>query len=222
MPCFDKKLEATRENHKDNNNNLEVDTVISTIEILDLLTKLNIDFPNYVPKENQNIFYSFSQLVSLFYENKNQELKDIVNNDVNNSNNDKNIQGFRNEKYDKQEISNEDLYSSIFYTESNFSSNGYAEYIIEKIIKIELEKNPNIKYEINRKTLKNSDFKEIELKLYSDKSINNKESPLIKCFNFAIIYGFRNIQNLIRNKNKIKYQYLEVMACPGGCLNGGK
>jgi iron only hydrogenase large subunit-like protein len=40
---------------------------------------------------------------------------------------------------------------------------------------------------------------------------------------FAQAYGFRNIQTLLR---KVKpglspYDYVEVMACPSGCINGG-
>jgi len=40
---------------------------------------------------------------------------------------------------------------------------------------------------------------------------------------FALAYGFRNIQTLLR---KVKpglsqYDYVEVMACPLGCINGG-
>ena len=40
---------------------------------------------------------------------------------------------------------------------------------------------------------------------------------------FAQAYGFRNIQNVVRNlkRGKSKYDYVEVMACPSGCLNGG-
>jgi iron only hydrogenase large subunit-like protein len=40
---------------------------------------------------------------------------------------------------------------------------------------------------------------------------------------FAAAYGFRNIQNIIRNikRGKCDYDYVEIMACPGGCLNGG-
>ena len=41
-------------------------------------------------------------------------------------------------------------------------------------------------------------------------------------FVFAKIYGFKNIQNLVRNlKKKNPYHYIEIMACPAGCLNGG-
>ncbi|VDM79908.1 unnamed protein product [Strongylus vulgaris] len=39
----------------------------------------------------------------------------------------------------------------------------------------------------------------------------------------ARIYGFRNIQNLVRKmkNNKTPYDYIEVMACPSACGNGG-
>ncbi|WKX99084.1 hypothetical protein Q1695_014174 [Nippostrongylus brasiliensis] len=39
----------------------------------------------------------------------------------------------------------------------------------------------------------------------------------------AKVYGFRNIQNLVRKMkaNKCNYDYVEVMACPSGCGNGG-
>jgi len=40
---------------------------------------------------------------------------------------------------------------------------------------------------------------------------------------FAKAYGFRNIQNIVRRvKNgTCAYHYVELMACPGGCANGG-
>lgn len=39
----------------------------------------------------------------------------------------------------------------------------------------------------------------------------------------ARIYGFRNIQNFVRKmkNNKPTYDYIEIMACPNGCANGG-
>ncbi|KAL6769557.1 HYD3 [Auxenochlorella protothecoides x Auxenochlorella symbiontica] len=42
-------------------------------------------------------------------------------------------------------------------------------------------------------------------------------------FRAAAIYGFRNIQGLMRRLRlgKCPYDYVEVMACPSGCLNGG-
>ena len=40
---------------------------------------------------------------------------------------------------------------------------------------------------------------------------------------FARVYGLRNIQTVVRNVKKgiSKYQYIEIMACPSGCVNGG-
>jgi len=40
---------------------------------------------------------------------------------------------------------------------------------------------------------------------------------------FARANGFRNIQNVVRRlkKNPCELDFIEVMACPGGCTNGG-
>ena len=42
-------------------------------------------------------------------------------------------------------------------------------------------------------------------------------------FTGARIYGFRNIQVIqtAMKKGKCKYMYVEIMACPSGCVNGG-
>ena len=42
-------------------------------------------------------------------------------------------------------------------------------------------------------------------------------------FKFAKIYGFRNIQSLMLKlrRGKCDYDFVEVMACPSGCTNGG-
>ena len=39
----------------------------------------------------------------------------------------------------------------------------------------------------------------------------------------AQAYGFRNIQNIMRKikQGKCEYDYVELMACPSGCVNGG-
>lgn len=39
----------------------------------------------------------------------------------------------------------------------------------------------------------------------------------------ARAYGFRNIQNIMRaiKRNNCKYDFVELLACPGGCTNGG-
>nr|CAG4645500.1 EOG090X05AC [Lynceus sp. MCZ IZ 141354] len=44
-----------------------------------------------------------------------------------------------------------------------------------------------------------------------------------KSLKFAIANGFRNIQNIVQKmkRGRLNYDYVEVMACPSGCLNGG-
>ncbi|CAG11445.1 unnamed protein product [Tetraodon nigroviridis] len=66
--------------------------------------------------------------------------------------------------------------------------------------------------ELTYKTLKNKDFQEVTLE---------KDGVVLLCF--ASTYGFRNIQNLVQKfkRGKCPYHFVEVMACPSGCLNGG-
>ncbi|KAF1539571.1 Cytosolic Fe-S cluster assembly factor NARFL, partial [Eudyptula minor] len=65
---------------------------------------------------------------------------------------------------------------------------------------------------IQYKPLKNKDFQEVTLE---------KDGAVL--LQFALAYGFRNIQNLVQKlkRGKLPYHYVEVMACPSGCLNGG-
>jgi hypothetical protein len=62
------------------------------------------------------------------------------------------------------------------------------------------------------KQLRNADFQELLLQ-------DEEGNTLLR---FASAYGFRNIQSLMRKikGGKCEYDYVEVMACPGGCLNG--
>ncbi|XP_029364432.1 cytosolic Fe-S cluster assembly factor narfl isoform X2 [Echeneis naucrates] len=66
--------------------------------------------------------------------------------------------------------------------------------------------------ELTYKTLRNKDFQEVTLE---------KDGVVLLCF--ASTYGFRNIQNLVQKlkRGKMPYHFVEVMACPSGCLNGG-
>ncbi|KAM8844592.1 cytosolic Fe-S cluster assembly factor narfl [Spinachia spinachia] len=66
--------------------------------------------------------------------------------------------------------------------------------------------------ELTYKTLRNKDFQEVTL-----------ERDGVVLLSFASTYGFRNIQNLVQKlkRGKSPYHFVEVMACPAGCLNGG-
>ena len=62
------------------------------------------------------------------------------------------------------------------------------------------------------KTLKNTDFREVILE--------RDGKTLLK---FAIANGFRNIQNLVQKlkRKRCDFDFVEVLACPSGCVNGG-
>ncbi|KAE8283150.1 Cytosolic Fe-S cluster assembly factor narfl Nuclear prelamin A recognition factor-like protein [Larimichthys crocea] len=66
--------------------------------------------------------------------------------------------------------------------------------------------------ELTYKTLRNKDFQEVTIE---------RDGVVLLCF--ASTYGFRNIQNLVQKlkRGKSPYHFVEVMACPSGCLNGG-
>jgi hypothetical protein len=68
------------------------------------------------------------------------------------------------------------------------------------------------------KAVRNSDFREFMIEPPAGEGAGTAR-PL----RFAAAYGFRNIQSLVRRikLGRCEYDYVEVMACPGGCLNGG-
>eukprot|EP01090_Pellita_catalonica_P019792 TRINITY_DN6835_c0_g1_i1.p1 TRINITY_DN6835_c0_g1~~TRINITY_DN6835_c0_g1_i1.p1 ORF type:complete len:484 (+),score=57.56 TRINITY_DN6835_c0_g1_i1:49-1500(+) len=65
--------------------------------------------------------------------------------------------------------------------------------------------------EFNYKVGRNKDSKTLTLQV--------EGKPALQ---FATAYGFRNLQNVIRRlKKSSPLHFVEVMACPSGCLNGG-
>jgi iron only hydrogenase large subunit-like protein len=90
------------------------------------------------------------------------------------------------------------------------SSGGYAEYVFRRAAAEAF--NVPVVGEIEWVKLRNADMREAML------SVNGEVVLRV-----AVAYGFRNIQNLIRSVKlkKCKYHFVEVMACPSGCLNGG-
>ncbi|KAG0716324.1 Cytosolic Fe-S cluster assembly factor NARFL [Chionoecetes opilio] len=89
------------------------------------------------------------------------------------------------------------------------SSGGYAHNILVRAAKELFNQDID---DLHWKILRNTDFREVTLEV-------NGETVL----RFALAYGFRNIQNLVQKlkRGKSPYHYIEVMACPSGCLNGG-
>jgi len=67
-------------------------------------------------------------------------------------------------------------------------------------------------HSLQYKTLKNADFQELVHEVDGAPKLT-----------FAVANGFRNIQNLVQKmkRKRCHYDFVEVMACPSGCLNGG-
>lgn len=185
MPCYDKKLEASRsEFFNDILRTRDVDTVLTSTEILEIISSKNFDF-----------------LGSEFETNNNE----ITNNDNNNNNemiNDNNLNSLQNlfDTYNE----NGDLVSGTMG-----GSGGYAEYIFKYAAKVLFNQEVD---KLEWKKQRNVDFQELFLEISGKKVLS-----------FALAYGFRNIQNIVRKikSGTCNYHYVEVMACPSGCLNGG-
>lgn len=164
MPCYDKKLEAAREDFFSQETQCrDVDCVITAIELEQMLIKDGISLDSL-----DNSTFSQPWLLK-----NDQEVTPSLTRHI------------------------------------GSGSGGYADHIFKNATKElfgkEIEK-------LEYKSLRNPDFREVILE--------NDGKVLLR---FAIANGFRNIQNLVQKlkRGKSQYQYVEVMACPSGCLNGG-
>lgn len=161
MPCFDKKLEASRSDFKDvASGTPDVDLVITAVELEQMLLENGTNMSEVNP----------------------QKLDSLGLTGVN----------------------------SAFLSNYGSGSGGFAENIFIAASKELFEE--TVSSPLQFKSVKNSDFHEISLEV--DGQVKLK---------FAIVNGFRNIQNIVQKlkRKKCDYHFIEIMACPSGCLNGG-
>ncbi|XP_020268477.1 protein NAR1 [Asparagus officinalis] len=173
MPCYDKKLEAVRDDfvfsmgrEEENGNDdmgkklAEVDSVLTTGEVLDLIQSKLADFKILEEATLDRLLTNVDEEGHLY-----------------------GVSG---------------------------GSGGYAETVFRHAAKVLFDK--EIEGPLNFKTIRNSDFREVTLEV---------EGKIV--LRFALCYGFRNLQNVVRKIKigKCDYHFIEVMACPSGCLNGG-
>lgn len=163
MPCYDKKLEATRDDFLVDGVK-DVDVVLTTGEVTLLLEKRGLCHLRDAPSD------AFDSFVSL----------------------------------------SEPAPESVHAAPVVSSSGGYAEYVFRRAAAEMF--NVHIEGEIEWVKLRNADMREASLVVDGRVLLS-----------VAVAYGFRNIQNLVRSVKlkKSKHHFVEVMACPSGCLNGG-
>ena len=73
---------------------------------------------------------------------------------------------------------------------------------------------------VEKKTLENCDFLEVR----GESGLREAEVHLAgKTFKLAIVHSLSNAKKLLEDikSGKSKYHFIEVMSCPGGCINGG-
>jgi iron only hydrogenase large subunit-like protein len=174
MPCFDKKLEASRQDFVFDGER-EVDLVLSTVELDELLTS-----------KGNLLSYSESQnTMELFVKGQGNTL-----------------------------IGSE-----------GSSSGGYLAFVMRYAvwslygINLSYSDIANGTNGISIHPGRNNDCCDVHYTKPGD------EQPSLV---FGYVYGFRNIQNLVRKlkpKNNRKsgkvYHFVEIAACPSGCINGG-
>ncbi|XP_060527568.1 probable cytosolic Fe-S cluster assembly factor AGAP009023 isoform X2 [Cylas formicarius] len=164
MPCYDKKLEASREDFfSQESNSRDVDCVITAIELDQMLANESVSLKDLHDSK-------FSQPWLNFH--------------------------------------GDDVYPYLL-KHAGSGSGGYSDHIFRYAAKELFGITLN---EIQYKNLRNPDFKE---------AILERDGKIL--LRFAIANGFKNIQNFVQKlkRGKSQYHYVEVMACPSGCLNGG-
>jgi iron only hydrogenase large subunit-like protein len=164
MPCYDKKLEAAREDFfNSETQSRDVDCVLTAIELQQMLEKEGCSLENLEKS-------AFSQPWLL-----------------------------------KQDAD----VAAALTRHVGSGSGGYSDHIFryaaKELFGVDVD-------EVTYHNLRNPDFRE---------AILEREGKVL--LRFAIANGFRNIQNLVQKlkRGKSQYHYVEVMACPSGCLNGG-
>lgn len=164
MPCYDKKLEASREDfYNDIYQSRDVDLVITSLEIEGMLQEKEVDLRllSSTPVDPElSLVNECGQLLS----------------------------------------------------HHGSSSGGYLEHVFKhaacQLFGNELKHDSKLDY----KVLRNKDFQEVNLTLDGEEKLK-----------FAFAFGFRNIQNIVQKikRKKCHYHFVEIMACPSGCVNGG-
>eukprot|EP00055_Hartaetosiga_balthica_P008713 m.33319 g.33319 ORF g.33319 m.33319 type:complete len:494 (+) comp6442_c0_seq1:72-1553(+) len=168
MPCYDKKLEASRKDFfSEQTRTKDVDCVIVSSEIETMLC------------EREKELSSFEQV----------PLDNLLN------------------------IGGEENHSNIF-GHVGTPSGGYLHHIVShaasELFSMDVDPRKDIHLVSGRRGV---DFQEFTL------TNANGETCLI----VAKVYGFKGIQTIVKRikKGKCKYDYIEIMACPKGCNNGG-
>ena len=92
------------------------------------------------------------------------------------------------------------------------AGSGSGGYLVTTFRRAAAELHGTLHAEIVFKSKRNPEFREVTLTVGGEDVLR-----------FAAAYGFKSIQTVMRQmkRNKCPYHFIEIMACPKGCTNGG-
>jgi cytosolic iron-sulfur assembly component 3 len=201
MPCYDKKLEASRPDFYDADADVrDVDVVLTSAEIVELIVDtMHVRHLSDIEPATScdDEFHNRDQNVHTMIDDEKEQ---------------EGGRGGGGASSSSSSSSSVPSFSQFFGMPGG--SGGYAEYVYRRAAKllfdIDIADGEPLPWKSNR----NKDMRTLTLRHPETKRV---------LLTFAIVYGFRNIQTLMRRikSNRCTYDYAEVMACPSGCLNGG-
>lgn len=217
MPCHDKKLEASRKDFQDDEHVKDMNMVITTAECVRLVTEALAEFDSHLDLRERLLSMRPASISSTIPEEIGRaDAPLLVSPEVH---------------LGECSSANEGL--------QVLGSGGYAEYIfryacrllfgvviqsaIWKPVKVDTARQQSVRVASKR----HRDFYEATLFRTEDGKYTTEESassePVLR---FAIAYGMQTLQRVLKtfdeqNLDTPNFHYIEAMACPSGCLNGG-
>lgn len=203
QPCFDRKIEAARPQFQLADEVREVDTVLTTTELLELVLRAHSGAvsEDSLPASASTAEATEAGIAALQAMPpcalSSEVLTDIL------------LRDLRCGRPEGRPL--------LCGVAGNAESGGFAEFVFREAARELFQK--DISGSVNLVVKQNEDMREVVLK-------DDKQRVLLK---FVSAYGFRNIQNVIRKVVKASSEgvgqecghFIEIMACPGGCVNGG-
>ncbi|GME77247.1 unnamed protein product [[Candida] boidinii] len=233
MPCFDKKLEAAKmESDENNNNEIDVNCVITPKELIQLLKDENFNFEDLIDEiksDNNNIFDIYNQIAPKNWLNP-------VNSWLNyegNASGGYSLQYLINLKsyYEKVHSSDNSDLDLDFKTIKGRNNDIYEIRLINKINNEIIGSSSvingfkNIQNIVRKLKLLDSKSKSSSTSSSTSSGVNNTLAARRRARIQSKLEGGTNL-SASSNSDEIsadpsKTDFIEVMACPSGCINGG-
>ncbi|OEJ88534.1 Cytosolic Fe-S cluster assembly factor NAR1 [Hanseniaspora osmophila] len=236
MPCFDKKLEAVKTGK-------DIECVITPKEFVNMLVDLNIDFTKYIPLENSKdeLMHEYKLLAKKF--NPFDSIDPLMSWEINEGSS---SGGFAYQYILYQYEKNKELHGQNLQIEVvNGKNSDMREYRLvikeSNVFNDQMNKTQSTQYQILHRSSEVYGFRNIQnvIRKYEEK-LNPKDSKLTKKKRGLVLRKNRKQENSLGEKTSgtevsnaatvansnppcdpLNTEFIEIMACPGGCINGG-